>query len=149
MFTGCKVNLSVDNTPKKQVENYLYNYQSISNEVIQDLELTVEKQNNFTESQKEKYKEIMKNNFKNLSYTVKDEVVNGDKSTVEVEIIVSDFYSVMNKNNIDDMLDSMENTKEKVKYTLYFNVEKDENNKWKVHDLDEIEEEKILGVYPH
>ena len=44
----------------------------------------------------------MTNNFENLTYTIKDEVVNGDTATVEAEIQVTDFYKVILNQKIEN-----------------------------------------------
>ena len=91
----------------------------------------------------------MKSNFEDLTYTVKDETVNGDTATVEVEIDVTDFYKVIKASEdykeqhanefndesgnyddnkyIDYKLKQMENTSDRVKHTIYFTLTKDKN----------------------
>ena len=43
----------------------------------------------------------------------------------------------------------MSNTNDKVKYTIYFNVTKNDDGKWELEDIDEFDEEKILGLYEY
>ena len=45
-------------------------------------------------------------------------------------------------------LDLIRDSKERVKYTIYFSLTK-ENNEWILDDLTESEEEKILGIYEY
>ena len=172
ILTGCSLRLSdIDNTPTKKVEAYLNNYQKLSDDVINDLDIVVLKQPDLTDQQKDKYRKIMKNNFKNLIYKIKEETVNGTQATVEVEIDVTDFYKTNkasdsylaeHKNEFLDLngnydsnkfmdykLEQMSNTKDKVKYTIYFNLTKNSKCKWEVDDLDENDEDKILGLYEY
>lgn len=172
ILTGCSFNVSdIDNTPTKQVEAYLNNYQSLSDDVLEDLDVVIEKEDSFTDEQKEKYRNIMKNHFENLTYTIKEETVNGDTATVETEIQVTDFYKINQANEdykeehqdefnneegeydiakyIDYRLDKMENASDKVKYTIYFTLTKNEDGDWELDELDETEEEKILGIYEY
>lgn len=151
LVCGCSFDLNkIDNTPKKQVEKYLNEYQTLSDNVTMDLNFISEKEIRLNDKQKEEYIDIMKNNFKNMTYEIKDEMVNGNNSVVEVEIIVNNFskaYKNCNPDDIDCKLDKMKKAKEKIKYLIYFNVNKDENNNWKVEDITETDEEKLLGIY--
>ena len=169
---GCSLNMDkINNTPTKKVEEYLTNYQKLNEGVIDDLDLVVEKETSFSKNQKELYKNIMKRNFQNMSYKVKDETVNGDNAMVEVEITVYDYYKVIKlsdnylQNNTDEFISSdgnidnnkfidyklskMKNSTDKVKYTIYFNLTKDENSTWKMDEVSEFDEEKILGIYEY
>lgn len=171
-LTACSLNVSdIDNTPTKKVEAYLNNYQSLNDGVVEDLDMVVEKEGTFTKDIKERYRNIMKNNFEDLTYTIKDETVNGDTATVEVELDVMDFYKVIKASenykeehadefndesgNYDEAkyteykIGQMEKTSDRVKHTIYFTLTKDENGNWELDDIDESEEEKILGIYAY
>lgn len=171
MLTACSFNIDdIDNTPTKKVEEYLNNYQSLSSDVVSDLDIVVERENTFNLEQKDKYRKLMKKNFQNLSYKVKDETVNGDTAEVEVEINVYDYYKV-NKDAdnyllehrdefitdgvydeakfIDYKLDKMSKNTDKVKYTIYFNLSKDDKEKWSLDEVSESDEDKILGIYEY
>ena len=155
-ITGCNLNIhNIDNTPKKKVEAYLYKYQTLSDDIIEDLKLSVEKEIELNNSYKERYMEVIKNNFRNMTYEIKDEVENGNNSIVEVEITVNNLKNAQNKcnnNNFDSevlkcRIEKMEKTKDKVKYTIFFNVKKDINSNWYIEDLSDEDEDKILGIY--
>ena len=48
MLTACSFNIDdIDNTPTKKVEEYLNNYQSLSSDVVSDLDIVVERENTF------------------------------------------------------------------------------------------------------
>lgn len=172
VMSGCSLNINnIDNTPTKQVEKYLNNYQKLTDDVVDDLELVIEKEKLFNKDQKNMYKDIMKRNFQNMVYTIKDETVNGNNAMVEVEITVYDHYKVIKLSDnylnnhmseflkddgtldlekfTDYKLKNMKKNTDKVKYTIYFNLTKNKNNKWKVDEVSEFDEEKILGIYEY
>ncbi len=168
LFTGCGEKLN--NTPTKQVEMFFMNYQTLNQKVIDDLDNVLKNDNTMTNDQKEKYKEIMKKHYKNLTYDIKDEVVNGDTAVVTVEIEVYDYSKKKAsvdeyvKNHSDEFLDDdnkfsdekfisyrlseFENVKDKVKYTLELNLTKIDD-KWELNDISSIDEDKILGIYEY
>ena len=106
VFTGCGSNLM--NTPTKKVEAMLNNYITLDSKVIEDLDETLLTETIMNNDQKEHYKKILKRQYQNLSYTIKDETIDGDKATVEVEINVYDYYKINKEseaylnNNIKD-----------------------------------------------
>ena len=168
LFTGCGEKLN--NTPTKQVEMFFMNYQTLNQKVIDDLDNVLKNDNTMTNDQKEKYKEIMKKHYKNLTYDIKNEVVNGDTAVVTVEIEVYDYSKKKAsvdeyvKNHPDEFLDDdnkfsdekfisyrlseFENVKDKVKYTLELNLTKIDD-KWELNDISSIDEDKILGIYEY
>ena len=171
LLTACSFNIGdIDNTPTKKVEEYLNNYQSLSSDVVSDLDIVVERETTFNKEQKDKYRKLMKKNFQNMSYKVKDETVNGDIAEVEVEINVYDYYKV-NKDAdnyllehrdgcivdgvydeskfIDYKLDKMSKNTDKVKFTIYFNLSKDNSGNWSLDEVSELDEDKILGIYQY
>ena len=171
MLSACSLNIDdIDNTPTKKVEEYLNNYQSLSSDVVNDLDIVVERETTFNLEQKNIYRKIMKKNFSNMSYNVKEETINADSAEVEVEINVYDYYKV-NKaadnylfENRDEFitdgvydeekfinykLDKMEKNTDKVKYTIYFNLSKDDKGDWSLNEVSDTDEEKILGIYAY
>ena len=60
-----------------------------------------------------------------------------------------DLYLADNNKFIDYKLSKMKNSTDKVKYTIYFNLTKDENSTWKMDEVSEFDEEKILGIYEY
>jgi len=167
LLTGCG---SKAESPTKKVEKYLSNYQTLSEDVLNDLDDVVNRENDFTEEQKTQYKEIMKNHYKNLKYEIKDEIIDGDSATVTVEIEVTDYskiikeaeaYKETNLSEFNDAegiydvtlynnyrLNKIKDAKETVKYTIDFTLSKD-NNEWIINPLSDIDESKILGIYEY
>lgn len=165
---GCDQKLM--NTPTKKVEMFLEKYQSLDNDVTAQLDEVIDGEDLFTTDQKAEYREIMKNHYKNLKYEIKDEVINGDTATVTAEVEVTDYSKVMSASNTyleahkdefnDDTgnysealftryrLDKLKEAKDTVKYTIDFNLTK-ENDEWKLDELTEEQESKINGMYTY
>ncbi len=168
LLSGCGETLN--NTPTKQVEMFFMNYQTLNRDVIDDLNSVLETDNSMNETQKEKYKDIMKNHYKNLVYDIKDEQVNGDSAIVTVEIEVYDYSkTIANVNSyleehmeefldadneysqekfVDYRLSELEKVKDKVKYTLDLNLTKIDD-KWQLDKISSLDEDKILGIYEY
>ena len=169
IFTGCENDLM--NTPTKRVETLMTNYITLDEEVLRDLDETLLTETVMTPNQKDRYRDILKRQYQHLSYEIKDETIDGDNATVSVEIEVYDYNKVINEantylndnpnefiqedNNITDVskfndhkLNMLENTKDKVKYTLNLTLSK-EDDKWVLDDLTDTEISKIHGMYTY
>ncbi len=165
LLVGCE---SVMNNPTKRVETFLNKYQIMDSEVLKQLDDTLNGDATLTDKQKEKYRDVMKKQYQNLTYTIKDEEVDGNDAVVTVEIEVYDFNKAMSEadsyllahqdefmdeeNNIsnekfmDYKIEQMGKINEKVKYTLEFNLTKNDS-RWQLNDIDEITRQKIHGIY--
>lgn len=170
LMTGCSIGPieDLDNTPTKKVEAYLNSYQSLDDNIINDLDNILDEEITFDEQQREKYRDIVKKGYQELSYEIKDEKINGDSATVEVEIEVIDQSKVMSEANdylekhkdefndeegnydtsmfTDYRLNMLEKNKSKVKYTLNLKLSKTDG-KWKLDKLSENDINKINGTY--
>ena len=89
LLSGC----SMDNTPTKKVENFLDNYTSGSNTVLNQLKEMVDSDSMMDDNQRNTYSDIMKRQYKDMTYEIKDETINGDNATVTAEIEVYDYYN--------------------------------------------------------
>lgn len=165
LLTGCG---DISNTPTKQVEFFLNKYQTLDRDVIEDLDHVIENEAIFNNENSQKYRDIIKKQYKNLSYKIKEEKIDGDKAVVTVEITVIDFAKVLaeardyKNNNIDEfkdehgnysetlytdyVIDKLDKAKEKVKYTLDIGLT-NIDGKWKLNEIDGDTEDKILGTY--
>ena len=90
LLSGC----SFDNTPTKKVENFLDNYKNQDETVLTQLKEMVDTDPLMDETQKGTYTDIMKKQYEDLTYDIKDEVINGDTATVTAEIEVYDYYKI-------------------------------------------------------
>ena len=167
LLTGCN---TLDNTPTKQVEVFLNKYQTLDKEVLTDLDDAVAEEMNFNTAQREKYKNLMKKHYQNMTYEIKDSKENGDSATVTVEIQVTDYsktiastnlYLQANRNEFLDEDGSYDNTKfndyrleelskvkDKVKYTIDLTLTKN-GDKWQLNPISEVTEDKIHGIYQY
>lgn len=155
------------NTAKGAVDNYLKKYRNLDSEVLIDLEKIIEKEN-LTNEQREKYREVLKKQYKDLSFEVIEEEYDNDISYVTVKLSVYDLYKAQsnastyllnnmeefyNENNeyeesmyIDYKLEEMKNMNDKVEYKITFTVVK-EDDKYIVEQPSEETLQKIHGIY--
>lgn len=165
LFAGCT---DLSNTPTKRVEDFFKDYQALDNEVLNDLDNVITNDVTLSSTQAETYRDIMKKHYQNLTYEIKDDTIDGDNATVTAEITVTDFRKTMDdaesymNNNIEEFndesgnysilkyndyrLERLKDTKDKVKYTIYLNLTK-VNDEWKLNDIDQMTYDKINGVY--
>ena len=169
LVTGCENDLM--NTPTKRVETLLNNYVTLDKSVLSDLDETLLTETVMTQEQKDKYKDILKNQYQHLSYEIKEETIDGDNATVEAEIEVYDYKKVIDEaedylaNNPQEFLmensemtdvskfndyklEQLKNAKDKVTYTLNLTLKK-VDDKWQLDDLTDTEISKIHGLYAH
>lgn len=165
LVVGCACSV---NKAKGAVENYLNNYQKLDDNVKEQLDEVVEKED-LSDKQKETYRKVLERQYKDMKYEITDEVYDGDEATVTAKITVYDYYKVQQdiakhlKDNredfytdgvydealyIDYKLDTMEKYDKTITYTIDFKVTK-ENNKWIVKDLSDTDVEKIHGIYDY
>lgn len=167
-LVGCG---DMENTPTKQVEAFLSQYQTLDSKVLEDLDTVIADQGSLTDEQSDEYREFMKKHYQDLKYEIKDEVIDGDNATVSVEIEVNDYSKILqdaenyrqeheeefqDENGEYDeskfiayRLNAMKEANEKVKYTLDFTLTKDADGKWVLDNLTTADEQKINGTYTH
>lgn len=168
LLVGCGETLM--NTPTKKVEMFLDKYKTLDNDVTTQLNDVVDGYSLFDDESKEEYKKLMQKHYKNLNYEVKEERINGDQAVVTTEIEVTDYSKIMTDansylaNHRDEFSDSngnysellftkyrinkLKDAKDTVKYTIDFQVKK-ENKKWVLEDLTDEQEAKINGMYTY
>jgi len=162
LLAGCELGSDMTNNPTSKVEGYLDGYKRLDQSVLTDLDNMIEN-NRYTIEQRTTYKELMKKHYRDLTYEIKDETVNGNRATVEVEIEVTDYNKALSGHtNPDDYLDDegnysesklydyqldlMKKSEDRVKYTIIFYLTK-EKDKWTLDELSETTKEKIHGIY--
>ena len=166
-ITGCA---NLMNTPTKKVEYLLSKYQKNDEEVLKQLSDTLLSDTVLEDNQKKRYNSIMKRQYNNLTYKVKNEAIDGKTAVVEVEIEVYDYSKAIKEienkllensdlykddtgeiNTVlynDDKLTSLENVNDRVTYTINFTLSK-VDEEWIVDDLTEAERMKIHGLYAY
>lgn len=163
---GCD---SMMNTPTKRVEEFLNKYQRQDDEVISQLDNVIKNDDyDFTQEQVVSYNEIMKKQYKDLTYTIKEEMIDGNNATVTVEIEVYDYnksiqnseeYYKLNPDEFKNESGELDNTKymtyrinelkkvtDRIKYTLNLTLIRNEK-KWILNDITESDRQKIHGLY--
>lgn len=163
LVSGCGKNT---NSPTSEVQKLFSNYNSLSSDVLIQLDSVMESEN-LTDEQISKYKEVIKKQYEDLKYTINDEVISDDKAIVSVDIEVYNLNKVISdsdeylKNNKDEFyvddkldnnkfwdykLDKMFKAEDRIKYTIDFSLTK-LNNKWHLDELLETDRQKIHGLY--
>lgn len=153
LLVGC----SMANTPTSKVEDLFTKYQTLDDDIDNGIDSILEEQNLST-TQKERYRNILEKQYKNLTYQIKDELIDGDTATVIAEIEVTDLKKSINdlvfdstiytKETYDEeKLNRLEAAKDKVKYTLELTLTKDNNGEWKLDALTNEQIKKIQGMY--
>lgn len=163
VISGCGKNT---NSPTSEVQKLFSNYNSLSSDVLIQLDSVMESEN-LTDEQISKYKEVIKRQYEDLKYTINDEVISDDKAIVSVDIEVYNLNKVISdsdeylKNNKDEFyvddkldnnkfwdykLDKMFKAEDRIKYTIDFSLTK-LNNKWHLDELLETDRQKIHGLY--
>lgn len=165
LLVGCSC--AMENTPKAKVESYLKSYQNLDDDILAQLDQSSEL-SEYSDNQKTKYKDVLKKQYQDLKYVIKEEVINGDDATVTAEVTVYDLYKVQQNaalyqtNNPDNFLDTagvydkslfldykleqMKKVTDTVSYTISFTLTK-ADNKWKINDITNDMLQKIHGIY--
>lgn len=149
IVTGCQLG----NTPISKVEEQLSKYQMLDNSIEIDYHYLTNSfniDNEYITS----YEDLIKKQYKNLSYEIKEEVIDGEKATVTTRIEVKDYQktidkykdSLSNENYHEKILTELEKTNDKITYTIDFSLKKDKEGNWKVLSLSKEDKLKLLGI---
>lgn len=171
VLTGC----AMGNTPTSKVEAFLDSYTSGNDTVLKQLKEMVDADAMMDDSQRTTYSDIMKKQYKDLTYDIKNEVIDGDNATVTAEIEVYDYYrsnqdsqayfesnrdqfkenstdnnsdNISNSKFIDYRLSQLQNVTDRIKYTIDFTLKKSDD-KWVLDDIDDATRQKIHGLFEH
>ena len=164
-ITGCNMDM---NSPTKRVEEFFLKYQQLDSDVLTSLDNTVSNDNSMDDEQKKEYIELMKKQYQNMSYKIKDEDEKDNGAIIYVEVEVYDYRSAIDtsmiyyENNKDEFRDEdgkvdnkkitdykineMKKVTDRVKYDITFNLTKINNN----YILDDVKDdviEKLHGLY--
>ena len=157
VITFLLVACSMANTPTSRVEELFNKYQKVDNDISEAITKVLDEQY-LTDTHKERYRKLLERQYTNLSYEIKDEIIDGNNAKVIVEIEVVDYKaaisdltfdsSVYTKESFDEeKLNRLENAKDKVTYTLELTLTKDKDNKWHLDALTNEQIKKIQGMY--
>ena len=145
------------NTPTSKVEALFNKYQTLDNEIDSEITMILNEQN-LTESQKERYRKILEKQYKNLTYQIKEEIIDGETATVTTQIEVTDFKNaiadlyfdsaIYTKETYDEeKLNRLEKATNKIVYTLELKLTKKNDDQWELNALTNEDIKKIQGMY--
>lgn len=165
LLVGCS---DTTNTPSKKVEDFLGKYQKLDNEVLTQLDVTIDSDTEMDTDQKKEYKSLMEKQYQNLSYKITDEKEEEETATVDVEIEVFDYASTITKSKeyfdehkeefvtddddvgtkkyTDYKIKELKDVTDKTTYTMTFNLTK-EDEEWKIQDISDTDRQKLHGLY--
>jgi len=153
-LVGC----SLSNTPTSKVEELFSKYQMLDDDITDEIDDLLETET-LTNEQRDRYRKIIEDQYKNLTYEIKDERIDGDTAIITTQIEVLDYRKAISELNTNEninfdlleynnqKLDKLEKVKEKVAYTLEINVVKDDNGNWQLSNLTSADIKKIQGMY--
>ena len=149
IVTGC----SLSNNPNSKVEELLGKYQGLDDSIIISPSVLAN-DNNLSSDLEKDYSKLIRKQYQNMAYEIKDTKEDGDKAVVTTEIEVVNYKKVINNmtGEVSDefhkkLINNLENTHDKVTYTIDFNLTKNSNGKWEVDALTNDMENKLLGIY--
>ena len=165
-LTGCVIG---DAKPSDEVRDFLNRYKENDTVIVNELNDYLSN-TDYTEDQRKDYKDVYLRQYSNLEYDIKDEVINGDKAVVTVQIKVFDYYKtnttvddyfVTNNNEFvleDGLVDNdkmfnyrlnkLLSTTNTVEYTMEINLTKVDGN-WEVQALSQDDLNKLHGVFEY
>ena len=149
IITACSLN----NNPNSKTEELLGKYQRLDNSIIISPSVLAN-DNNLSISLEKEYNNLIKKQYKNMTYEIKDTIEDGDKAIVKVEIEVINYKKTINNmtGKVGDkyhkkLIKKLNNTNNKTTYTIEINLTKDNNGKWSINPLTNEIENKLLGIY--
>jgi len=153
---GCD---KMGSTPISKVENLLNQYQTLDNNITSEIENVID-DDNLSNEQKNRYRKIIEKQYKNLTYEIKDDIIDKDTAIVTVSIEVLNYKEAIDKLNLElhnqdynmseytrQKLDKLEEVDEKVMYTMDFNLNLNEDEEWKLEPLTNVQKKKMQGMY--
>lgn len=152
-------------SPRDEVKKLFSNYNNLTSDLLIQLD-DVMNGEDLTDEQVDKYKEVLKRQYKDLKYKINDEIINQDNAIVSTRIEVYDLVKVLDddsyiEENKDDFttdgvidkekvwnykLEQMLKVNERITYDLDLSLTKIDNN-WQIDDLLETDRKKIHGLY--
>ena len=153
VFLFVMVGCSLNNNPNSKVEELLGKYQSLDSSIIISASM-LSNDNNLNNKWENKYIDVIKKQYSNMGYEIKDTKEDGDKAVVTAEIEVVNYKKVINSmtGDVNDeyhrrLINKLKSANDKVTYTIEFNLTKDNKGNWEVDSLNNDMENKLLGIY--
>ncbi len=153
MLVGC----SMGNNPKSKVEEVMMKYQKVDGDIMSGINEVIA-EGNFTDDHAARYRELLTKQYKNLSYEIKNETIDGDNAIVTVQVEVLDYKNAISDLTFDstiytkesfdeEKLNRLESVNSKVTYTIDLALTKDTDGKWRLDALTNEQIKKIQGMY--
>ena len=154
LLVGC----SLSNSPTSKVEELLNKYQTLDSDIKSGID-DVLKEENLNTSQKERYRKNIHKRIKIVLLIVIVVFIIIIAKVFYIEVIdykkqvndTNNYYQGKTDYTVEDYnntkLDKLEKAKDKVKYTIDFEVKKDSNGNWKLSSLSNETIKKIQGMY--
>ncbi len=153
LLIGC----SMSNTPTSKVEEILMKYQRLDNDIKTAIDNVLDEQN-FNDDHKERYRKLLEKQYKNMTYEIKEERIDGNTATIITEIEVLDYKNAISDLTFDstiytkesydeEKLNRLENVDSKVTYTMELTLTKDEDDVWHLNALTNEQIKKIQGMF--
>ena len=147
LLTGCSLN----NNPTSKTEELLNKYQSLDKSIKYNYTYFTNNIN-IEELNKKEYIDLIKKQYQNLSYEIKEETIDGNTATVTTQIEVTDYKKALDKYQKaeiteKELIEKLNNEKNKVNYTIDFTIIKEKNGNWQIEKLNEEQKRKLLGIY--
>lgn len=161
LLFGCN---KAKKAPETVVMNYFNSYQKLDKKAKKNIDYLVNNEKSLDSNQKEKYKSILENHYKNLKYKIKNKKIVKNNSIIISEIEVTNNLKVLKlseykKNNFKDKngylliksfndykIDKLKKEKSTIKYNVIFYLHI-KNNKWIIDNIKQSDQQKILGIY--
>ena len=166
LFTGCSCSMN-DNKPDEAVETFFEKYRSKDDDIITQLKETIENED-LTDDEQEKYQELMKKQYDQFAYVIKDTNEEDDSATVTVELTVLNYRSAIleaeerlksnpeefnddegkfsEEKYMDYKIEKMSEVNDTTTHTIDLYLTK-ENGIWKVEQLSSDDISKLHGLY--
>ncbi len=163
MLIGCGEEM----TPMQAVDDYLQKYITLDDGIVDQLNEFVQKED-LTDEQEKIYKEVLRNQYSSLTYTLKKERIEGDVAYVTADIKVKDLYKAQKEsteyyeehkdefNDENGIYDSvkflnykllqMKEVTDTKNYEIEFKVVQNDGD-WDVSQLSNEDLQKIHGIY--
>lgn len=154
VIIGILVGCELSNNPTSKTEELLSKYQMLDDDITINY-IDIAGDSTVSADTQRKYEDLIKKQYQNLSYEIKEEKIDGDEATITAEIKVTDYRKVMDKYNKSNyskeeyhnlIIEDLEKATEKIVYTIDFKVVKDKYGNWTIQNLKDIDSQKLLGM---
>lgn len=156
LLSACS--LSMNNSPKTKVKELLEKYKNQDSSIITNLDEVIDGE--YEGKYKDRYKSLILNQYKNLEYEIKDEVIDGDTAIVSADVTVYNYGSAIDaantyleehenefyKETINDNNESKTENEENSNKTSQKTIDYDKFLDYKLNLLEEINDRKTYSI---